>query len=57
VNRATGGGVENKNHYENIEVIFLNIPNIHAVRDAFNAAYQALSSNSPKFLSALEKSG
>lgn len=38
-------------------MIFLYIPNIHVVRDAYNGAYNALSSNSLKFLSALEKSG
>lgn len=55
-NRAIGGGVENKMNYENIELQFLNIANIHSVREAWLGMISAFNSSS-KFLSNIDKSG
>ena len=35
-NQFTGGGYESMEHYENATFVFLDIPNIHRVRDCFN---------------------
>jgi myotubularin-related protein 1/2 len=56
-NRAFGGGLENKANYEGIEIQFLNIANIHNVREAWNGMIAAFSGSSSKFLSTAEKSG
>ena len=42
-NRARGGGVECIEYYPNCEVVFMNLPNIHAVRKAFQALRALLS--------------
>lgn len=34
-NRAKGGGVECQEYYENCEIQFMNLPNIHTVRNSF----------------------
>lgn len=34
-NKARGGGYENEDFYQNAEVIYLDIPNIHAVRESW----------------------
>ena len=57
VNRATGGGVEATANYEMMNVEFLNVPNIHAVRDAYTALQSCNSVPDSKYLSAVEKSG
>lgn len=36
-NRARGGGVECHEYYPSSEVVFMNLPNIHAVRKSFQA--------------------
>ncbi|KAL7720032.1 Myotubularin phosphatase domain-containing protein [Entamoeba marina] len=41
-NRVNGGGYENTSVYTNTNLEFLNIPNIHAVNDAFNKMRNAL---------------
>ena len=33
-NMATGGGYENENLYENVELVFLDIHNIHVMRES-----------------------
>lgn len=56
--RALGGGVENVNHYERTELHFLNIENIHVIRDSWVGMIVGLNSVNPsKYLSAVEKSG
>ena len=56
--RALGGGVENVNHYENTELHFLNIENIHQIRESWNGMIVGLNNVNPaKYLSAVEKSG
>ena len=56
--RALGGGVESVNHYENTELHFLNIENIHQVRESWNGMLVGLNTVNPaKYLSAVEKSG
>ncbi|KAF0295721.1 Myotubularin-related protein 3 [Amphibalanus amphitrite] len=42
-NRARGGGVECNEYYPNSEVVFMNLPNIHTVRKAFQALRALLS--------------
>ena len=42
-NRARGGGVECNEYYPNSEVVFMNLPNIHTVRKAFQALRTLLS--------------
>ena len=55
--RALGGGVENVNHYENTELNFLNIENIHVIRESWVGMIVGLNSVNPsKYLSAVEKS-
>lgn len=47
-NRLTKGGFENTNYYTNCAIEFLDIDNIHGVRDAISKVYdmsQAPSSN------------
>lgn len=34
-NKARGGGYENEDFYQNAEVVYLDIPNIHAIRDSW----------------------
>ena len=36
-NRARGGGVECEEYYENTEVVFMNLANIHTIRKSFQA--------------------
>jgi hypothetical protein len=56
--RALGGGVENVNHYERTELHFLNIENIHVIRESWVGMIIGLNSVNPsKYLSAVEKSG
>jgi myotubularin-related protein 1/2 len=56
--RALGGGVENVNHYDNTELHFLNIENIHAIRESWTAMMIGLNNVNPsRYLSAVEKSG
>lgn len=56
--RALGGGVENVNHYDNTELHFLNIENIHQIRDSWLGMIVGLNNVNPsKYLSAVEKSG
>lgn len=39
-NRVNGGGYENADHYTNVEIIFCDIDNIHAVRNSLNKVNQ-----------------
>ncbi|OMJ74979.1 hypothetical protein SteCoe_25972 [Stentor coeruleus] len=56
--RALGGGVENVNHYENTELHFLNIENIHCIRESWISMMVGINNASnTKYLSAVEKSG
>jgi Myotubularin-related. len=34
-NQAKGGGYEDMEHYQNTELVFLDIANIHVMRDRF----------------------
>ena len=57
VNRATGGGVEPQAAYDFLQITFLNIPNIHSVRQAFESMQHCPSLPASQFLSSLEKTG
>lgn len=37
VNRARGGGVECHEYYQDCEIEFMNLPNIHTIRKSFSA--------------------
>ena len=58
-NAVTGKGYENKDNYRNVDVIFLDIHNIHKVRDAYKKLMTACLSHEigNKWFSALENSG
>ena len=43
-NRARGGGVECEEYYENTEVVFMNLANIHSIRKSFHALRALLNS-------------
>lgn len=55
--RAIGGGVESKSHYEDIELRFLKIANVDCLRDAWLGMFSAYTEPPVKFYSAVEKSG
>ena len=55
-NRATGGGVENKGNYDNISVTFLNIENIHAMRNSWNTLQSTNAQADSKYLTLVENS-
>ncbi|TPP60559.1 Myotubularin protein 2 [Fasciola gigantica] len=40
-NKGRGGGVENPTYYENVQYMFLNIQNIHAMRAALTKIFEA----------------
>lgn len=48
-NRAKGGGSESPAYYDNCEVLFMNLPNIHCVRKSF-VAVRGLCEGSPEDL-------
>ena len=53
-----GKGTEDISRYSDCKLQHLDIPNIHHVRDSYDALLQlALSSNNSKWLSALESTG
>lgn len=60
-NRFTGAGFENTEFYTSAEITFMNIQNIHAVRDSFNKLYKLCNrtgaSSNLSWLSSLESSG
>jgi len=57
-NRAKGGGVEPKSCYRNSDLTFLNIANIHAVREAWKGMLTAVNTcNDGKYFSTVEKTG
>jgi myotubularin-related protein 1/2 len=57
-NRAKGGGVEPKSCYRNTDLTFLNIANIHAVREAWKAMLTTVNSVADsKYFSCVERSG
>lgn len=57
-NRAKGGGVEPKSCYRNTDLTFLNIANIHAVREAWKGMLIGVNaSNDNKYFSTVEKTG
>ena len=45
-NRARGGGVECAEYYDNTEILFMNLPNIHSIRKSFQALRLLCSSSS-----------
>ena len=45
-NKARGGGYENEENYANVEIVFLDIPNIHVVRESFRKLKDACFSSS-----------
>jgi len=49
-----GGGVESKSSYDNVEIYFCYIDNIHAVRDSYKVI---MSTPANKFFAGVEKSG
>lgn len=55
-NHAAGAGFENSN-YKNCEVVFLNVGNVHAMRDGWNKLRRAcLAPEEPKFASYVDQS-
>lgn len=58
-NAVTGKGYENKDNYKNTDVVFLDIHNIHKVRDSYKKLMTACMSqeNVSKWFSSLENSG
>lgn len=56
-NRATGGGVESSANYESLNVEYLNVANIHTVRDSYTCLQSCNSAPDSKYLSLVEKSG
>ena len=52
-NRTTGGGYEDQDHYKKCELIFLNIQNIHVMRESLRKVFDmaAPSSNSSSLAS------
>jgi hypothetical protein len=58
VNRTIGGGFEAQSKYKSTEVRFLNIPNIHVIRESFTTMlFQANSVPNSRYLSTVESSG
>ena len=61
VNRLNGGGYENIGHYENVEITFCEIDNIHKARSAINSLYSLCLNekinDNYKFWSALDNTG
>ena len=61
VNRLNGGGYENMDHYENIDLTFCEIDNIHKARSAVNSLYSLCLSDkindNYKFWSAIDNTG
>lgn len=55
-NRARGGGCECAEYYDNCEIQFMNLPNIHSIRKSFHGLRGLCSSPSeqPTWLSQLE---
>lgn len=45
-NRGAGGGYENDDHYEKCEILFLNIQNIHVMRESLRKVFEMASSSS-----------
>ena len=45
-NTTTGGGYENEKYYTQCKISFLNIENIHAVRDSFNTSTENITEES-----------
>ena len=57
-NMATGGGAEVMSHYRNCSLYFLNIPNIHVMRESFNRLSEICwKKNDSKWLTELEGTG
>ncbi len=48
-NKFSGKGYESTEFYKNIEIEFLNIPNIHAVRESYNKVLKAVVGDDLKF--------
>jgi hypothetical protein len=55
-NKISGKGYESPEYYTNCRVEFLNIPNIHAVRESYNKVIKAVYGEDSKFFSALADS-
>lgn len=56
VNRLKGGGFESQRNYPNIQLKFMDIPNIHAVRGAFEAMQKSLAEPPNQYLRQVERS-
>ena len=61
VNRLNGGGYENMEHYDNVDLTFCEIDNIHKARSAINSLYSLCLSekinDNYKFWSAVDNTG
>ena len=61
VNRLNGGGYENMEHYDNVDLTFCEIDNIHKARSAINSLYALCLSDkindNYKFWSAVDNTG
>ena len=61
VNRLNGGGFENMEHYDNVDLTFCEIDNIHKARSAINSLYTLCLSekinDNYKFWSAVDNTG
>ena len=61
VNRLNGGGFENMDHYDNVDLTFCEIDNIHKARGAINSLYSLCLSekinDNFKFWSSLDNTG
>lgn len=58
-NAVTGKGYENKDNYKNVDMVFLDIHNIHKVRDSYKKMMSLClnQENSSKWYSSLENTG
>ena len=60
-NRLNGGGYENMDHYDNVDLTFCEIDNIHKARNSLNSLYSLCLSEkineNNKFWSAVDSTG
>ncbi|KRX00915.1 hypothetical protein PPERSA_09521 [Pseudocohnilembus persalinus] len=56
-NQLAGKGYESTENYRNCQISFLNIGNIHKVRDAQKILMKAINSETSKYFSLMDKSG
>ncbi|XP_018651092.1 myotubularin-related protein [Schistosoma mansoni] len=55
-NRIRGGGFEYPEYYDQAEVVFMDLPNLHTVRSNFEALTNLFAGKCPNWFSSLEKS-